>query len=79
VRSVVVYYSKTGNTRKVAEAMAQEIYTQALPLNLSKPGKRTEEERAEEKALFSQAVAKANNADIVLIGTPTEFRQPHPR
>lgn len=79
MRSVVVYYSKTGNTQRVAEVMAQEIQTEALPLNLMKKGRRTKEEIEVERTLFSQATNRANEAEIVIIGTPTEFRKPHPR
>ena len=81
MKSVVIYYSKTGNTEKIAEAIAQEMRTEALPLNLTnrKASRRTREEREAEEALFSQAIARANAADIVILGTPTEFRKPHPR
>lgn len=79
MRSVVIYYSRTGNTQRVAEVMAQEIQTEALALNLMKKGKRTKEEIEVERALFSQAIDRANEAETVIIGTPTERRKPHPR
>ena len=78
MKSVVIYYSKTGNTRRIAEAVAQEIHCEALPLNLSKNGRLTRQETALEKSYFSYALDKAETAELVIIGTPTEFRKPHP-
>ena len=78
MRPVVVYYSKTGNTRRVAEAMARSLQTEALPLNLAKKGRRNKAELAKEKALREKCLSQAEDAGIVLIGTPTEFRRPHP-
>jgi len=78
MRSVVVYYSKTGNTQKVAEAMARFLQTEALPLNLSTKGRRNKDDLAQEKALWARCLSEAQNSGIVFIGTPTEFRRPHP-
>ena len=79
MKTVVIYYSKTGNTQGIAEAIALEIRAEAFPLNLMKKGRRTNEEKARERALFSHAIDTANEADLVIIGTPTEFRKPHPQ
>ncbi len=79
MKSVLIYYSKTGNTQRVAEVMAQEIQTEALPLNIMKKGRRTKEDLETDRALFFQAIGRANKAEIVIIGTPTERRKPHPR
>jgi flavodoxin len=78
MRALVVYYSKTGNTKKIAEAMAQSLRTEALPLNLPKKGRRSKDELAKEKALWVKGISEAQDAEIVFIGTPTEFRRPHP-
>jgi flavodoxin len=78
LKAVIVYYSKTGNTRKIAEAMAESLQVEALPLSLAKKGRRTKDEVAAEKAMWSRALSEAKEADIVIIGTPTEFRKPHP-
>ena len=79
MKSVVIYYSKTGNTRRIAEVIAHEIQCEALPLNLAKQGRLSGQETALESAYFSEALDKAQAAELVLIGTPTEFRKPHPR
>jgi flavodoxin len=78
VRSLVVYYSKTGNTKKTAEAMAQALRTEALALNLPKKGRKTKNELALEKTMWAKALREAKDAEIVFVGTPTEFRRPHP-
>ncbi len=78
MRSLVVYYSKTGNTKKIAEAVAQSLRTEALPLNLPKKGRRSKAELAKEKALWARCINEAQDAEIAFIGTPTEFRRPHP-
>ena len=78
MRALVVYYSKTGNTKQIAAAMAQALLTEALPLNLPKKGRRSKDELAEEKALWARAIKEAQDAEAVFIGTPTEFRRPHP-
>jgi hypothetical protein len=44
-----------------------------------KKGRKTKKEIEKENTLFSQAIDRANKADIAVIGTPTEFRKPHPR
>lgn len=79
MKSVVIYYSKTGNTQRIAEIMANEIQMEALPLNIMKKGRRTKKEIEKERTLFSKAIGSAGEAEIVIIGTPTEFRKPHPR
>lgn len=78
MKSAIVYYSRTGNTKRVAEAMAQAIQIEALPLNLPKKGRKTKQELAIEKTLWARAISKAKEAEMVFIGTPTELRRPHP-
>lgn len=78
MKLLVVYYSKNGNTKSIADVMAQNLHTEALPLNLiEKKGRGTEEEREKEKKFFSYALEASTNADLVLIGTPTSFKKAH--
>ncbi len=76
---LVVYHSKTGNTRRIAEAIADVLGAEALPLSLMKTGRRTKAERDADRELFEAAMRRAQDAPLVVIGTPTEFRKPHPR
>ncbi len=78
MRAVVVYYSRTGNTRQVAEAVARSLHTEALPLRLPGKGRRNKADLAQEKALWTHCIREVQDAGIVFIGTPTEFRRPHP-
>jgi flavodoxin len=75
---VVIFYSKTGNTRTIAEVIARELPCEAFALNLVKKGRLSKQENALEKAYFCKAQEQAQDADLVIIGTPTEFRKPHP-
>lgn len=78
MKLLVVYYSKSGNTKSIADVMAQNLHTEALPLNLmEKKGRGTEEEREKEKEFFNCALEASTSADLVLIGTPTSFKQAH--
>jgi len=76
---VVTYYSKTGNTKRIAETIAEQYDTSTFPLNVMKKGRRNKTQLLEEQRLFDKAIEYANTADLVFIGTPTEFRKPHPR
>ena len=78
MKSVVVYYSKSGNTCRIAEVIAGELHCEALPLNLVNKGRLSRQEAALEQSYFSDALGKAQSANLVIIGTPTEFRKPHP-
>ena len=78
MKTTIVYYSKTGNTKKVAEAMAEALHVDALPLNLAKKGRKTKDELAAEKAGWKRALSEAKEAGLVILGTPTRFRKPHP-
>jgi flavodoxin len=79
MKAIVVYYSKTGNTKTIAETISQEIGATLIPLNLIKKGRKTKEEKEIENQYFNQAITESRQADIVFIGTPTEFRKPHPK
>jgi flavodoxin len=76
VKATIVYFSKSGNTRGVAEAMAEELGVPCFSVNLmEKKGRGTKEEQAREKELFNEALEASRGADLVLIGTPTSFQQ----
>ncbi len=76
MKVVVVYYSKTGNTKSIAEIIAKKIHAKLLPINLlEKKGRGTEEERLKEGELFQQALNESENAELVIIGTSTSFKQ----
>lgn len=79
MKTIVVYYSKTGNTKTIAETISQEIEATLIPLNISKKGRKTKEEKEIEKQYLDQALTESKKADLVFIGTPTEFRRPHPK
>ncbi len=75
--SIVVYYSKSGNTKAVAEHIAEELGCDALPVNLmEKKGQGTKEERDREKALYAAALSRASACRLVVVGTPTGFQKP---
>ena len=74
---VVVYYSKTGNTKAVAEHIAEGLGCEALPVNLmEKKSRGTKSEREREKALYASAVQRGAGCRLVVVGTPTGFRKP---
>jgi len=75
---VVIYYSKSGNTRQIAEIIAKAARCEALPLNLVHKGRPSRQEDALESSYFNDALGKAQTAELVFLGTPTEFRKPHP-
>jgi flavodoxin len=77
--TVVVYYSKSGNTKTIAETISKETGAKLLPLNIIKKGRKTKEEKELEKQFVYQALKASKQADFVFIGTPTEFRKPHPK
>lgn len=79
MNSIVVYFSKTGNTKRIAEVISKELNAKLFPLNIIKKGRRTKEEINFEKELVKKALEEIKKADIVFIGTPTEFRKPHAR
>ncbi len=74
----VVYVSKSGNTKIIAEKIAEVAGCELLPLNLmEKQGKGTSGERAQEEARFMSAIKKCKDAELVFIGTPVIMKQPH--
>lgn len=78
MKTKVVYYSKTGNTKKIAETISQAIDAEPIALNIIKRGRKTKEEKELEQQYFNRAIKECKSADFVFIGTPTEFRKPHP-
>ena len=79
MKTVVVYFSKSGNTKTIAETISCEIGATLISINIIKKGRKTKEERKLEKQYFNQALTECRQADFVFIGTPTEFRKPHPK
>ena len=77
MKITVVYYSKTGNTKTIADSIARVLGCDSIPINLIKQGKKTKQELDQEKQFFQNAINKCNQSDLVFIGTPTEFRKPH--
>ncbi len=76
MKSIVVYYSKTGNTRAVAELIAKRLECSVFPVNLmEKKGRGTKEERDMEKELYDNAVQESVSCDLAVIGTPTGFQR----
>jgi len=76
MKSIVVYYSKTGNTRAVAELIAKRLECSVFPVNLmEKKGRGTKEERNMEKELYDNAVQESVSCDLAVIGTPTGFQR----
>lgn len=77
MKSTVVYYSKTGNTKTIADTIASALGCDSIPINVKKQGRKTKQELYLEKTLFHNAINICNHSDLVFIGTPTEFRKPH--
>lgn len=77
MKITVVYYSKTGNTKTIADNIAGVLGCDSIAINLIKHGRKTKQETDQEKQLFKNAIEKCNQSELVFIGTPTEFRKPH--
>ena len=76
MRSIVVYYSKTGNTKAVAELIAEGLECEVYAVNLmEKKGRGTKKERNIEKELYNNALQHSEGCDLVVIGTPTGFQR----
>ena len=58
--------------------MAGALHIPALPLCLVKGGRKSKADLAAEKAAWERALYEAKAADLVILGTPTQFRKPHP-
>lgn len=78
MKSLVVYLSKTGNTKSIAEEITKQLNAKALPLNLiEKKGRGTPEEREKEADLFEKALEESKKVDLLIVGTPTGFQIAH--
>lgn len=78
MKSIVIYRSKSGNTKAIAEVMAKKLKAKALPVNiLEKKGRGTKAEQQKEKEMFALALEACKDADLVIIGTPVSFKQAH--
>jgi len=76
MRSVVVYYSKTGNTKATAELLAEGFGCEVYPVNLmEKKGRGTKNERDREKEMYIVALQESAGRDLVVVGTPTGFQK----
>ncbi|MBN2156803.1 MAG: hypothetical protein JW776_12240 [Candidatus Lokiarchaeota archaeon] len=76
----VVYISKSGNTKVIAEKIAQVAHYELISLNLmEKKGKGSSGEQAQEEARFMSAIRRCKNAELVFVGTPVIMKQPHPK
>ena len=76
MRSVVVYYSKTGNTKAVAELLAKSLGCTAYSVNLiEKKGRGTKEDRYREKEMYDAALRASGDCDLVVVGTPTGLQK----
>lgn len=78
MKRTVAYYSRTDNTKVIADAIAKALECDSIPINLMKKGRKSKKEIEEEKQIFKNAIEQCNKSDFVFIGTPTEFRKPHP-
>lgn len=77
MKITVVYYSKTGNTKTIADNIASVLGGDSIAINMFKKGRKTKQEIDLEKQLVYNAIEKCNHSELVFIGTPTEFRKPH--
>jgi flavodoxin len=77
MKTTVVYYSKTGNTKIIADSIAKTLGCDSIAINLMKNGRKTKQEVEKEKQITKTAIEQCNQSDLVFIGTPTEFRKPH--
>ncbi|MHA2358623.1 MAG: flavodoxin family protein [Candidatus Heimdallarchaeaceae archaeon] len=78
MKALVVYHSKTSNTKCIAEVIAKKLNTKAIPLNLlEKKGRGTKEDQEKEKKMFEDALRRSRGFDLVVVGTPTGFQKAH--
>jgi len=74
----VVYVSKSGNTKAIAEKIAEVAGCELIPLNLiEKQSKGSAGEKAQEEARYMSAIKKCKDAELVFVGTPVVMKQPH--
>jgi flavodoxin len=78
LKALVVYHSKTSNTKSIAEIIAKKLNAKAIPLNLlEKKGRGSKEEQEKEKKMFEDALIRSRGFDLVVVGTPTGFQKAH--
>jgi len=76
----VVYASKSGNTKAIAERIAQVAGCELIPLNfLEKQGKNSSGNKEQEQTMYNKAIKQCKNAELVFVGTPVIAKQPHSR
>ncbi len=76
MKVVVIYYSKTGNTKSIAEVIAKRSKAKIQPINLvEKKGRGTDKERQKETELFELALNECKYVDLLFIGTSTSFKK----
>jgi flavodoxin len=52
MQTTIVYYSKAGNTQRIADSIAQARGCDAMALHLRKQGRKTKQEREEAKQRY---------------------------
>ncbi|MCE5222139.1 MAG: flavodoxin [Clostridium sp.] len=78
LRILVVYYSFDGNTKLIAESIVEEIHGDILPLEVEKPIANNKKKYLvggkqvilKEKPMLIPYEFKAENYDVLFIGTP---------
>jgi flavodoxin len=64
MKTTVVYYSKTGNTKIIADSIAKALECHSIPVNLMKSGRKTKQEIEEEKQTLKNTVEECNQSDV---------------
>lgn len=79
MKTVVVYRSRSGNTKGIAELMAKKLGTKALPVNfISKKGEGFEGGARKGEAFFEEALEACKGADLAIVGTSVSSRKRTP-
>jgi flavodoxin len=75
-KTTIVYYSKTGNTKLIANTISVTLGCNSCAINIMKSGRKTRQENDDEKLMQLKAIEQCNQLDLVIIGTLVEFRKP---